>query len=117
MRRFSRAMYTRVLTLAVGCWLSSACLAQSAWVTNLVPVQVITGNDASGQYVQLITTPTPSASWGCQNSDSFVTRTLPRDTVAMALTALALGKSLRLFVKTTCDAILGRPTFTVVGIM
>jgi len=115
-RQFLKGTCSRLLMLTAGCWLSSATLAQSAWITDLTPLQVITGIDAKGQYVQLLVAQSISTGWGCENSDSYVTRTLPDDAVALALAALGLGKSLRIYV-TSCDPLLGRPTFTLVGIM
>jgi len=95
---------------------STACLADT-WIQNLTPVQVVTGSDANGQYVQLLVSQTPSNPAGCANADSYVSRTLPPSTLAIALSAFTTGNSLRIFLLAgSCDALLARPTFTLLGI-
>jgi hypothetical protein len=106
----------RLLMALIGSFAVSTCFADT-WVQNLTPLQVITSTDASGQYIQLIVSQTVSNPASCLNGDSYISRTLPSSTLAMILSAIGMGKSVRIYLASgSCDSLLLRPTFKDVGI-
>jgi hypothetical protein len=90
--------------------------AYAAWYSSLTLAQVGSG-DAAGEYVWFQTTQAINNPAGCGNADIYVLRVLPKNALAILLTAHASGKPIRVFVSpTTCDSATGRPLATEVGV-
>jgi len=106
-------------SLTVAAWLfSSNCLADE-WIVGLKPVQVVSGADSGGQYVQLIVAQTVNNPAGCVNSDTYVTRTFTSEALSVALAAITTGKVINIFIRSTqgaCDPSLKRPLFSAIAI-
>ena len=118
MRSNRRRVFWLPSLTAAACFLSSTCLAD-VWIDDLTPVQVVTGTDSIGQYVQLIVRQTVNNPAGCLNAESYISRTLPEATLAVALAAITTGRFIKIYLKTAagaCDPSFFRPAFTAVGV-
>lgn len=80
--------------------------------------QVVVGN-VGGPYLQLIPSGAIQNPGGCGTPDSYVLRdpTLLNHGTAIALTAKASEKPVRIYVTDTCDGPTGRPQISAVGVM
>jgi len=97
--------------------LSSVSMAADSWIEGLTLLQVITGADSNGQYVQLVVSQPVSNPAACGNQDTYVSRTIPHETLELALNAINTHRSLRLLVRSFgCDVTLDRPLFTSIGV-
>jgi len=87
------------------------------WVMPVTPTQVISGN-AVGAYIQIITAEAVVNPGTC-NPDSYVVRdpTQLGAAAAIALSALAVGRQLRLYVSSACDAPTGGPLILSIGVI
>jgi hypothetical protein len=107
-----------VVSIVMGTLVFSAQGFAAQWVTNVNATQAIVGN-SSGQYVQILTSDTIVNPASCPNADSYVVHdaALVSSALAISLTAIASGRTLRVFVTDACDAATGRPLAISIGLM
>jgi hypothetical protein len=96
--------------------LSWTSASEAAWQLQLTPTQVGSA-EASGEYIWFSVSGAVSNPAGCSNTDLFVVRSLPKNALAILLTAHVSGKRIRAHVSdTSCDTPTGRPLVTEVAI-
>jgi hypothetical protein len=105
---------SKVLTCVL--FLSWTLPSEAAWQLQLTTTQVGSA-DSGGEYIWFSVSGAVSNPATCPNTDLYVIRALPKNALAILLTAHASGKRIRAYVSdTSCDASTGRPLVTELAI-
>ena len=85
--------------------------------TNITVTQAIVGN-YSGEYLQLLISNTVLNLRSCPSGETYVLRdpAIIQSAIAIALTAVASGRQIRVYVTDSCDAPTARPLVSAIGL-
>jgi len=95
----------------------SAHAYAAQWETNITVTQAIVGN-YSGEYLQLLISNTVLNLRSCPSGETYVLRdpAIIQSAIAIALTAVASGRQIRVYVTDSCDAPTARPLVSAIGL-